>query len=57
MLREQNEQTREFKNTVLARLEELERDLHSTVEQSGNSIAAYLGEIEDRFERAAGRNK
>ena len=57
VLREQNEQTQEFKNTVLARLEELERDLRSTVEQSGNSIAAYLGEIEDRFERAAGRNK
>jgi len=57
VLREQNNQTQEFKKTVLARLEELERDLRSTVEQSGNSIAAYLGEIEDRFERAAGRNK
>jgi len=57
VLREQNNQTLEFKKTVLARFEELERDLRSTVEQSGNSIAAYLGEIEDRFERAAGRNK
>ncbi len=56
-LREQNNQTLEFKNTVLARLEELERDLRSTVEQSGNSIAAYLGEIEDQFKRVAGGNK
>ena len=56
-LREQNEQTRGFESTLLTRLEELERDLRSAVEQSGNSIAAHLGEIEDRFERAAGRNK
>jgi Na+-transporting methylmalonyl-CoA/oxaloacetate decarboxylase gamma subunit len=53
-LREQNNQALDFKNSVLARLEELERELRSTVERSGNSIAAYLGEIEDRLERAGG---
>ena len=53
-VREQNNQTLEFKNGVLMRLEELERDLRSTVEQSGNAIAAYIGEIEDRLERAGG---
>jgi ABC-type multidrug transport system fused ATPase/permease subunit len=56
-LREQNNQALDFKNSVLARLEELERELRSTVERSGNSIAAYLGEIEDRLERAGGENK
>lgn len=53
-VREQNKQAQEFKNSVLMRLEELERDLRSTVEQSGNAIAAYIGEIEDRLERAGG---
>jgi uncharacterized integral membrane protein len=47
-------QTIESKTAVLAKLDQLERDLRATIEQSGNSLAAYLGEIEDRFERAAG---
>lgn len=48
-------QTKESNAAVLARLDALERDVRSAVEQSGNTLAAYLGEIEDRFERAAGR--
>ncbi|MGH7853650.1 MAG: LapA family protein [Candidatus Binatia bacterium] len=47
-------QTKESNAAVLARLDALERDVRSAVEQSGNTLAAYLGEIEDRFERAAG---
>lgn len=47
-------QTLDSKTAILAKLDELERDLRATIEQSGNSLAAYLGEIEDRFERAAG---
>ena len=47
-------QTLESKTAVLVKLDELERDLRATIEQSGNSLAAYLGEIEDRFERSAG---
>jgi len=39
---------------VLARLDELDRDLRSMVEQSGNTLAAYIGEIDDRVERAIG---
>jgi len=45
------------KSAVLARLDEVERGLRSTVEQSGNTLAAYMGEIEDRFERARGERK
>ncbi|HEY7218556.1 MAG TPA: LapA family protein [Candidatus Binatia bacterium] len=56
-LHEQTSQTLEFKNSVLVRLEEVERNLRAAVEQSSNSIAAYLGEIEDRFERAPRENK
>ena len=42
---------RESRDAVLARLEQLERDLRLTVEQSTNSLAASLGQIEDRLER------
>jgi hypothetical protein len=45
------------KTAVLLRLDEVERSLRSTVEQSGNTLAAYMGEIEDRFERAQGGQK
>ena len=51
-LREQSNQAAQFNNAILARLEKLDRDLRLTVEQSSNTLAAYIGEVEDRFERA-----
>ena len=56
-LHEQSNQAAQFNNGLLARLEKLDRDLRATVEQSSNSLAAYIGEVEDRFERAAGGKK
>ena len=53
-LRKLANQTDEAKAGLLSRLDQLDRDLRSTVEQSANSLAAYLGEIEDRFERTSG---
>jgi len=53
-LRRLGEKTEESKVVVLAKLEALERELRSVVEQSGNTLAAYIGEIEDRLERAPG---
>jgi hypothetical protein len=44
-------QTEEAKVGMLFRVDQLEKDLRATVEQSANSLAAYLGEIDDRFER------
>ena len=41
----------ESRVVVLARLDQLDRDLRSAVEQSGNTLAAYIGELEDRLER------
>ena len=38
---------------LLAKLDVLERSLRSTVEQSVNSLAAYLGEIDDKLEKAS----
>ncbi len=36
---------------ILARLERLEKELLTAIEQSGNSLAASIGELEDRLER------
>jgi hypothetical protein len=36
------------KSEMLARLEQVERALRTSVEESGNALAAYLGEIEER---------
>ncbi|KFB67933.1 signal transduction histidine kinase [Candidatus Accumulibacter vicinus] len=38
---------------VLDRLDRLEKELFLAVEQSGNSLAASIGELEDRLERSA----
>jgi uncharacterized integral membrane protein len=48
------QKSEELKIGVLEKLEDLERELRSAVEQSGNTLAAYIGEIEDRLERTAG---
>lgn len=47
----------EVKSGTETRLDQLERDLKSAVEQAGNTLAAYIGELEDRVERGtAGPN-
>jgi hypothetical protein len=38
------------------RLADLQADLKSRIEQSGNTLAAYIGELEDRLERSAGKS-
>jgi uncharacterized integral membrane protein len=53
-LRNLDTRSNESKAAILTRLDALERDMRSAVEQSGNTLAAYLGEIEDRFERSTG---
>lgn len=41
----------EAKAAVLARIDQLEHDFRSFTEQSGNTLAAYIGELEDRLEK------
>ncbi|UCV24009.1 hypothetical protein [Ferribacterium limneticum] len=41
----------EVKATVLARIDQLEHDFRLFTEQSGNTLAAYIGELEDRLEK------
>jgi hypothetical protein len=39
---------------MIARLDQLDRELRLAIEQSGNSVAAYIGELEDRLQRQSG---
>ena len=41
----------ESRVAVDTRLDRLDRDLRSVVEQAGNTLAAYIGELEDRLEK------
>ena len=38
---------------IVARIEQSDAALRAALEQTGNSLAAYLGELEDRLDRAA----
>lgn len=42
----------ESRGVIETRLNSLEMDLRSVVEQAGNTLAAYIGELEDRLDRA-----
>lgn len=44
------------KTALLARLDQVDRDLQTAIEQSGNSLSAYIGELENRLENAPGRS-
>jgi uncharacterized integral membrane protein len=50
-LKKQAEQQAESTAAVLARLEQLDRDLRSALEQSENTLSAYIGELDDRLEK------
>jgi uncharacterized integral membrane protein len=39
------------KGELIARLERLEAEMRTAVETSGNTLAAYIGELEDRLEQ------
>lgn len=43
------EQDTAAQQAVMARLDTLEKALRASVEQSGNSLSAYIGELEDRL--------
>lgn len=41
----------ESRAALLARLDQLDRDLRAMVEESANTLSAYIGELEDRIEK------
>jgi hypothetical protein len=44
-------QDAESRTALLARIDRLDAEILAAVNQSGNSLAAYIGEVEDRLER------
>ena len=41
---------------LLTRLDQIERDFRTGLEQTGNSLAASIGELEDRFDSSLGKS-
>ena len=50
-IKKRSELDAQLQETVMARLDRLESGLQGVVEQSGNTLSAYLEELEDRLER------
>jgi uncharacterized integral membrane protein len=48
-------QVEESRSAMSGRLEQIERELRTQIEQSANTLAAYIAELEDRVEEATGR--
>jgi hypothetical protein len=51
------QQTDRARADFLGRLDQLERDLRSAIEQSGNTLSAYIGEVEDLVQRKLGASQ
>jgi uncharacterized integral membrane protein len=47
----------ELRGVLEVRLDKLDADLRAVVEQTGRSLSAYIGEVEDRLERRLGPSK
>lgn len=43
----------ETQNTLIARIDQVERSLRNALDQQGNSLAATIGELDDRIERSS----
>lgn len=50
-LTKQAVQNGDLRDALLARIDKLEHELRTSMEQSGNTLAAYIGELEDRLEK------
>jgi uncharacterized integral membrane protein len=55
-LQNMSRQTEGCKTELSARIDRLERDTRSVIEQTENSLTAYLGEIDDLLQRVAGES-
>lgn len=48
-LRIQENKNSEFKTEIVARIEQQENNLRTAIEEAGNTLAAYIGEMDDRL--------
>ena len=54
-LRKLGGQVAESRAGISERLDRAVKDLHTTIDQSGNSLSAYIGELDDRLHRGGER--
>lgn len=54
-LKQRAEQDRAAQQAVMGRMDALETALRTSVEQTGNSLSAYIGELEDRLSPGGGK--
>jgi hypothetical protein len=45
----------EAKSAILASIAQIKTELRSSIEQSGNTLSAHIGEFEDKFEKSTPR--
>jgi len=50
-LRRIADQVAESRTITTSRLDQVERELRTAVDQAGNTLAAYIGELEDRLDK------
>ena len=50
-IRKLGEQVAESRVGVISRIDLAQQDLRTTIDEAGNSLAAHIGELEDRLER------
>lgn len=53
-LRKKESLDAETKAVLLGRMEQLEREMRAAIDQTGNALSAYIGELEDRLEKREG---
>jgi uncharacterized integral membrane protein len=53
-LRKLADRGEEAQSRMSSRLDQMDRELRGIIEQSSNSLAAYIGELDDRFQRQFG---
>jgi uncharacterized integral membrane protein len=56
-LQKDRQQGQQERANMVARLEQLERELRAAIEQSANTLAAYMGEVDDLLKRMLGEKK
>jgi len=50
-LKKQADLDKESRVAVLARMDQLDRELRTAIEESGNALSAYIEELEDRLDK------
>ena len=56
-LKRQTDLNIQSRAAIVARMDELERDLRTAIEESGNALSAYIEELEDRLEAKGEPNR